>query len=102
MICERHQEVKAPGLCPICLIEERDRLQIDVARLEGWVNVAERRPPKKNRYYFVWVPEWEGYGNVAHADMCWWNGSGWSMGCLASVEDGAFVSHWMEIVPPSS
>jgi len=25
--CEKHIEVRAPGLCPICLIEERDRLR---------------------------------------------------------------------------
>ena len=33
--------------------------------------------------------------------MCWWNGNVWEYGSLASVEDGAYVSHWMEIVPPN-
>jgi uncharacterized coiled-coil DUF342 family protein len=38
MICERHQQVKAPGLCPICLIEERDELAGRCERLSGWVD----------------------------------------------------------------
>lgn len=75
------------------------------SRLEqaiSWVSCGERLPPKKDAYYFVWVPEWDGYGNIAHADMCWWDGHHFSLGCLPSVEDGAFVSHWAEIVDPES
>lgn len=36
MNCEKHTGVSAPGLCPVCLIEERDELaaQLEAARAE--------------------------------------------------------------------
>jgi hypothetical protein len=38
MNCEKHRQVKAPGLCPICLIEERDQLSGRCERLSEWVD----------------------------------------------------------------
>lgn len=35
--CEKHCQVFAPDLCPICLIEERDRLRAERDRLAEWV-----------------------------------------------------------------
>lgn len=64
-----------------------------------WVS-AEDRPPPEPGHYLVWVPEWSGYGNVAHADICWWSGRAWELGAFPSVEDGAPVSHWAVIGPP--
>ena len=39
MNCQKHHSVKAPGLCPICLIEERDRLQQWVCDLQSGLYV---------------------------------------------------------------
>lgn len=79
----------------------RLRAEVSIRGPEGtdWISTDDRLPAEDG-YYLVWVPEWEGYGNIAHADMCWWGGHGWHMGCLPSVEDGAPVSHWATITVP--
>ena len=80
---------------------ERLRAEVSIRGPEGtdWISTDDRLPAEDG-HYLVWVPEWEGYGNIAHADMCWWGGHGWHMGCLPSVEDGAPVSHWATITVP--
>lgn len=64
-----------------------------------WADMTLKEPPEPG-HYLVWVPVWEGYGNVAHADVCWWSGQAWELGAFPSVEDGAPVSHWAVIGPP--
>ncbi len=66
-----------------------------------WIEFSEHSLPKPDDYYFVWIPEWEGYGNEAHGDTCFWDGKCWQFGNFPSVEDGAPVSHWATIEPPN-
>jgi len=71
----------------------KERTQMD--RIE-----AEKKSPPENEFYFVWIPEWDGYGNVAHGDVAFWDGAYWSEGNFPSIEDGAPVSHWAYITDP--
>ncbi len=74
--------------------------QIEENRLYmHWIAVQDSLPDV-DEFYFVWVPEWKGYGNEAHGDIAYWDGSHWSDGNFPSVEDGAYVSHWAHITEP--
>ncbi len=76
------------------------REQIEEDKLHTHWIAVEDSLPKVDEFYFVWVPEWEGYGNEAHGDIAWWDGSHWSDGNFPSIEDGAYVSHWAHITEP--
>ena len=41
--CEEHINVRADGFCPVCLVEERDRLRAEVMRLRAVLAEYERR-----------------------------------------------------------
>lgn len=34
--CQQHEDVEAPGLCPVCLVNERDRLREALRKILGW------------------------------------------------------------------
>ncbi len=61
-----------------------------------WISVEDKLPPVTG-HYLVWVPEWEGYGNYPTVDICYWSRGAFTMGVFASVDDGAPVTHWMEL-----
>jgi len=68
----------------------------------NWISVDEKLPHEEE-FFFVWVPELSGYGNVAHGDIAYWDGSYWSGGNFPTnlrIEDGAPVSHWSYIEEP--
>ena len=39
-ICKTHKKIKSPGLCPICLVNERDALRQENERLKGLLKIA--------------------------------------------------------------
>ena len=50
MTCKVHTNVRSPGLCPICLIEERDRLREAEAE---WTAIHEAVSDLYQAYYRV-------------------------------------------------
>ena len=42
-VCQQHIYISAPGLCPICLIEERDRLQREVEKYREWLGMDDEQ-----------------------------------------------------------
>lgn len=45
-VCQKHVNVHAPGLCPVCLMEERDRLRREVAQYREWLGMEDEAEGK--------------------------------------------------------
>lgn len=68
----------------------------------NWIS-CEDRLPTEEKYYLVWIPEWEGYGNAAGPDLAFFEDGEWAgLNAFPFVEDGAPISHWCEIEPPQN
>jgi len=40
-VCQKHSDIQAPGLCPVCLMEERDKLRKEVAQYREWLGMED-------------------------------------------------------------
>ena len=67
-----------------------------------WISCDEQMP-EEDGYYLVWIPAWEGYDDEDAFDIAFWDGNNWGeLNAFAAIADGAPVTHWATVHPPSN